>query len=68
MVKFNDKKNKIFYGTLRYTNKKIYIGEYISSKNKFEEKRFIFHGKGVLNVNGYKIKGNWVNGKILSST
>ena len=68
MVKLNNKNNKTYYGILRFSKKKIYTGEYISSKNKFEEKHFIFHGKGVLNVDGYKIKGNWVNGKILSNT
>ena len=68
MVKINNKNNKIYYGILRFSKKKIYTGEYISSKNKFDEKHFIFHGKGILNVDGYKIKGNWINGKILSNT
>ena len=68
MVKINNKNNKIYYGILRFSKKKIYTGEYISSKNKFDEKHFIFHGKGILIVDGYKIKGNWINGKILSNT
>ena len=65
MVKTNNNKNKIFYGILRFSNKKIYKGEYYSNKNKLKQKNFIFHGEGFLNLNGHKISANWENGKIL---